>query len=68
LISFETVVNLIGSTTTLKGLQVKSKLDESEYPKVILIKEPELKKVNLHPYAFNREWNYTIKTRKKQKS
>jgi hypothetical protein len=68
LISFETVVNLIGSTTTRKGLKVKSKLDESEYPKGVVITDQELKQVNLHPHAFHGEWNYTIKPGEKSKS
>jgi hypothetical protein len=33
LTSYETVVNLIGSTKTRKGLSVKAKLDQRNYPK-----------------------------------
>jgi len=64
LINFETVVNLIGSTTTSKGLKVKSMLDETEYPKGISVPDEELKLVNLFPHAFHGEWNYTIKPKK----
>ena len=61
LTSFETIVNLIGSTTTTKGLKVKSALDENEYEKGIIVGAEELKSVNLFPHKFHGEWNYTIK-------
>ncbi|MBL7137987.1 MAG: ISAzo13 family transposase [Bacteroidales bacterium] len=61
LTSFETIVNLIGSTTTSKGLKVRSALDENEYEKGIIVGDEELKSVNLFPHKFHGEWNYTIK-------
>lgn len=61
LTSFETVVSLIGSTTTSKGLKVKSVLDENEYAKGIVVEDAELKMVNIYPHKFHGEWNYTIK-------
>lgn len=33
LVSFETIVKLIGETKTRKGLKVASRLDEKEYDK-----------------------------------
>lgn len=59
--SYETVVSLIGSTTTRKGLKVKSVLDESEYEKGIVVDDAQLKTVNIFPHKFHGEWNYTIK-------
>lgn len=61
LTSFETIVNLIGSTTTTKGLKVKSVLDENEYEKGVIVEDDELKSVNIFPHKFHGEWNYTIK-------
>jgi len=61
LTSFETIVSLIGSTTTRKGLKVISKLDETEYKKGIMVADEELKRLNIHPHEFHSEWNYTIK-------
>lgn len=61
LTSFETIVELIGSTTTTKGLKVKSMLDENEYEKGIVVQDAELKSVNIYPHKFHGEWNYTIK-------
>ena len=61
LTSFETVVSLIGATTTKKGLKVKSVLDENEYLKGIKVGEEELKNVNIYRHKFHGDWNYTIK-------
>lgn len=61
LTSFETIVDLIGATTTTKGLKVKSMLDENEYEKGIVVEDDELKSVNIFPHRFHGEWNYTIK-------
>jgi len=61
LTSFETIVDLIGATTTTKGLKVKSMLDENEYEKGIVVEDDELKSVMIFPHKFHGEWNYTIK-------
>lgn len=61
LTSFETIVSLIGSTTTSKGLKVKSVLDENEYEKGIVVDDKELEKLNIFHHTFHGEWNYTIK-------
>ena len=61
LTSFETIVSLIGSTTTSKGLKVKSVLDENIYEKGIVISDKEMKMLNIYPHEFHGEWNYTIK-------
>jgi hypothetical protein len=61
LISRETVVELIGSTTTSKGLQVRAALDSNRYPTGIKVSKAELAAVRLEPAAFHGEWNYTIR-------
>jgi DDE family transposase len=61
LVSHETVVELIGSTTTSKGLQVRAALDRNGYPTGIKVSEAELAAVRLEPAAFHGEWNYTIR-------
>ncbi len=58
--SYQTVVNLIGSTKTRKGLKVKAILDENIYEKGIKITNEELDKINLLRHEFHGEWNYTI--------
>jgi len=61
LVSHEVVVNLIGSTTTGKGLRVTATLDKNSYPRGIKVSDDELKKIQLEPHEFHGEWNYTIK-------
>lgn len=63
LVSHEVIVNLIGSTTTKKGLRVTANLDKNKYPKGIKVSDNEFAKVQLEPHEFHGEWNYTIKTR-----
>ena len=60
LISYETIVNLIGSTKTQTGLRVKAKLSRKKYPTGIKVTESELAKVNLRPARFHGEWNYSV--------
>jgi transposase len=55
-----TVVQLIGNTTTKKGLSIKAKLDEREYAKGIKVTDEELSKVNMVKETFHGEWNYKI--------
>lgn len=64
LTSFETVVSLIGATTTKKGLKVKSVLDENEYIKGIEVDDKDFENVNIYRRKFHGEWNYTIKPNK----
>ena len=61
LITRETVVNLIASTKTTKGLEIRSMLDENVYEKGIKITDEELSTVKLVRAGFHGEWNYTIK-------
>lgn len=63
LVSYETIVNFIGSTTTNKGLKVKAKPDLKEYKKGIKISDEEMDELNIQYYKANPQWNYTIKPR-----
>ncbi len=60
LVGYETIVNLIGSTTTRTGLRVKAKLSRKKYATGIKVSDSELAKVNLKPAKFHGEWNYSI--------
>ena len=60
LITRETVVKLIASTKTTKGLEIRSMLDENVYEKGIKVTDEELDAVNLVKSDFHGEWNYTI--------
>jgi len=60
LITRETVVKLIGNTTTKKGLKIKAKLDESIYLTGKKITDEQFKTINLEKSEFHGEWNYKI--------
>jgi hypothetical protein len=57
---YETIVNLIASTTTAKGLTVTCRLDRRKYPTGRKVSREEMKQVNLRPNKFHGEWNYII--------
>lgn len=61
LVSLETIINLIGATTTSTGLEVYARLDKGSYPAKIKVSDNTLKAVNLHGDEFHPEWNYCIK-------
>jgi len=61
--TYETIVNLIASTTTRTGLKVKCKLDTRKYQVGRKISNKQMKEVNLSRSDFHGEWNYTISPR-----
>ena len=61
LLDLATVVNLIGSTRTSAGLEVRCVVDERSYAKGIKVSDEELASLNVRPHSFHGEWNYTIK-------
>jgi len=63
LVSLETIINLIGATTTTAGLEVYARLDDREYPAKIRVTDADLAAVNLHKEEFHPAWNYSIKPR-----
>jgi len=62
LTSHETIVNLIGSTTTQTGLTINAELDINHYEKGIHVSDKEMGLVNLTKAKFYGEWNYSIDT------
>jgi hypothetical protein len=63
--SFETIVKLISTTTTEKGLKVYCQLDEHDYPTKIKVSDEEMEQIRLCKKSFHGEWNYDIKPHKK---
>ena len=61
--SYETVVNLIGSTTTQAGLVVRARLDRRSYPIGRKVSPQEMRALNIEPGAFRGDWNYVIRPR-----
>lgn len=65
LTSLETIVELIGNTTTDTGLTVRAALDHAEYETGIKVSDQQLDQVNLKRSEFHGDWNYTVRPRKK---
>ena len=64
LVSYRTIVELIGATTTKTGLAVRCELDQRDYTKGISVSDEDMAALNIHRDPFHGEWNYTIKPRK----
>ncbi len=60
LISREMVVNLIGKTTTEKGLEIRAMLDKNKYQTGIEVSDEEMSLINIEKNSFHPEWNYKI--------
>ena len=61
---YETVVRLIASTTTAKGLTVACRLDRRKYAVGRKIADEHMATLNIEPLRFHGEWNYVIRPRK----
>ena len=64
LISIETIVNLIGSTTTTTGLKVICVRDESVYEIGIKVSDEDFEKINMKKETICPDWNYVISSNK----
>jgi transposase len=60
LVTIETVVNLISSTTTSKGLKVVCIVDKNKYELGIKVTDEELAAINIVRDDFHGDWNYVI--------
>jgi len=67
LVSYETVINLISSTTTTTGLKIKALLDTRSYECGIKISDVQMKALQLQPHKIHPQWNYTISPRRATK-
>ena len=63
LVSYETVVNLIGATRTSSGLRIRAALDHRAYAPGIKIPDDEMARLNLRPHRTHPDWNYTVSPR-----
>ncbi len=63
LVSYRVIVDLISATTTRTGLTVYCQLDESHYPKGIVVSDEQMASLNITRHDFHGEWNYTIHPR-----
>ena len=62
---YQTVVRLIASTSTAKGLKVTCRLDRRKYQLGREVTELEMAAINIQPEPFHGEWNYVILPRPK---
>jgi hypothetical protein len=60
LTDLQTIVELIGNTTTETGLKIRTKVDDSTYEKGRKISDEQFKSINITLMDFHGEWNYTI--------
>src|SRR3981081_2845152 len=58
--SLETIINLIGATTTTTGLTVTAQLDTGEYPTRVKIGDREIKDLPISHDTRHPDWNYTL--------
>jgi hypothetical protein len=58
--SHQTILNLIGATTTTTGLTVTAELDPGTYPTGVKITDREMKDIPLTRDDWHGEWNYTL--------
>ena len=61
LISHEVIVNLIASTKTRSGLNVRAELDTAEYPKGLAVTDADLSAISIDRNEFHGDWNYCIR-------
>lgn len=61
LVNLQTIIELIGNTTTTTGLKIKAMIDTNTYEKGRKISDEDFKSINLEPMKFHGEWNYIIK-------
>ncbi len=60
LVSYQTVVNLIGGTRTRSGLKVKAMLDTRHYQPGRKVSSREMRELHLKGHSFHPDWNYTL--------
>jgi hypothetical protein len=63
LVDYQTVVSLIGTTTTTTGLTVTARLDLDDYPTGVTVSNAEMASLALQPHATHPQWNYTLSPR-----
>jgi hypothetical protein len=61
--SLQTIVELIGNTTTKTGLKIKTSIDENHYDTGKKVSDEEFESINIELSKFQPAWNYTIHPR-----
>ena len=58
--SYRTIVELIGATTTTKGLRIKAERDTEWYPLGVKISDAEMAALPLTRHNWHGDWNHTL--------
>jgi hypothetical protein len=61
--SYETIIKLIGSTKTKKGLKIEARLDERDYETGIKILDKDMVRLKISSHELFPIWNYSIEPR-----
>jgi transposase len=61
--SYETIIKLIGSTKTKKGLKIEARLDERDYETGIKILDKDMARLKISAHELYPMWNYSIEPR-----
>lgn len=61
--SIETIVSLIGSTTTATGLRIRAAANHKRYDAGRKISKKEFADISLVRHSFHGDWNYAIEPR-----
>ncbi len=64
LVDYDTIVSLIGTTSTTAGLTVTARLDLTTYPTGVAVTDAELAALALTRHVTNPQWNYTLAPRR----
>lgn len=63
LVSYQAIVQLITSTTTRTGLNIKCVIDPNAYPAGVKVSDADMATLNIKPHEFHGEWHYAIAPR-----
>ena len=61
--SYETIIKLIGSTKTKKGLEIQARLDERDYEKGRKIADEDMERLKIRLHELYPKWNYSLEPR-----
>jgi len=61
--SYKTIISLIGSTKTKKGLKIEARLDERDYETGIKILDEDMARLKITVPELYLMWNYSIEPR-----
>ena len=60
LVSYRTIIELIGATTTRTGLKIKAERDTEWYPTGVKISDATMAALPITAHTFHGDWNYTL--------